>query len=194
MENPSESQNESAANVEIGNNSISLDSNQQMREMAESVGDFIRYWGFRRIHGQLWTQVYLSKKPLSGADMMRNLGVSKALVSPALGELVKYKLIHSHDADGRTKKYTANPQVFTVIRDILKERERNLILKAQKKFEELEKSNQSEGDAISAIDGERLASLGQMIMAARFALDVVLKSAEDEPLASWAMLAQAMTK
>lgn len=159
-----------------------------LKAMANTVGDFIRYWGFRRIHGQLWTQIYLSKEPLSGADLVRSLGVSKALVSPALTELLKFNLITYTDTDGRTKKYTANPAVFEVIRTILRQREKRLIEMAQKNFEELLSFENNQHDSNTKIDHDRLKALGEMISAASFALDVVIKSSENDPLSSWSIL------
>lgn len=158
-----------------------------LRALAASVGDFIRYWGFRRIHGQLWTQIYLSKTPLSGAELVRNLGVSKALVSPALSELLRYKLIQFQETDGRTKKYSASPEVFEVIRNILKEREKRFIDNAQKNYELLQNFESEQYDQNSKVDHDRLDALGSMISAAGFALDFIIKSSEnDDPLASWA--------
>ncbi len=147
-----------------------------VNEMADAVGEFIRYWGFKRIHGQMWTYIFLSKEPLSGADLTRAIKVSKALVSPALAELLDFKLIEYKETDGRTKKYSANPEVFNVIKSILKTRERNLIKNAQSKFEILDqnaKKNHQE------IDADRLQSLGSMITSASFALEFIINSGED---------------
>lgn len=154
----------------------------QLKSMASSVGDFIRYWGFRRIHGQLWTQIYLSQNALSGAELVKALGVSKALVSPALGELINYQLIECIEADGRTKKYTANPKVFEVIQKILKDRERSLIAKAKENFELLT-SLTKENDTL--INNERLRALGEMISAGSFAIDLVISSADQDNITNW---------
>ena len=64
-----------------------------VQKLSLSIGNFIRYWGFRRIHGAIWTQVFLSKTPLSCTDLTERLGLSKALISPALEELCHYHLI-----------------------------------------------------------------------------------------------------
>lgn len=153
--------------------------------MANAVGDFIRYWGFRRIHGQLWTLIYLSKTPLSGAELTRQLAVSKALVSPALAELIEFKLITCDEIDGRTKKYIANPDVFKVIRTILKDRERKLIKNAQETFELLDRATLKDN---SLAEAQRLENLGAMIRAAGFALDFIISNANDEELPQWALV------
>ena len=91
----------------------------KLRALSESVGDFIRYWGFRRIHGEIWTQVFLSKTSLSGAELTQRLEVSKSLVSPALSELEEYGLIIMTEDGKKTKRYSAAPNVVSVIKDIL---------------------------------------------------------------------------
>ena len=151
----------------------------QVRDLADSVGDFIRYWGFKRVHGQLWTYIYLSKKPLSGADLTRALKVSKALVSPALSELLDFKLIECHESDGRTKKYSANPDVFKVIKSILSSRERILIKNAQSKFELLG-LNSTKID--HELDSDRMRNLGSMISSASFALEFIIQNTEDDKI------------
>lgn len=117
---------------------------KKLRDFANSVGDFIRYWGFRRIHGQIWALVYLSNKALSGAGLMRALKVSKALISPALSELLDYKLILNAGGDLKTKLYTANPDISSVIENVLKTREKELLKESQNKLNELTLLNQSE--------------------------------------------------
>ncbi len=161
---------------------------QRLQDLSNAVGDFIRYWGFRRIHGQLWTQIYLSKEPLSGAELMRNLAVSKALVSPALAELENYNLIQAIEVDGRTKRYKAHPDVFKVIRDILKNRERKLILEAQKNFEALNKTVQSASEASQLIDVERLQKTGEMISMALVAADLIIHNTDESAVMNWNLL------
>ncbi len=151
----------------------------QISDLADAVGEFIRYWGFKRVHGQLWTYIYLSKKPLSGADLTRALKVSKALVSPALAELLDFKLIDCLETDGRTKKYSANPDVFKVIKSILSSRERNLIKNAHHKFELLE-MNAPKTD--HELDSDRMRNLGSMITSAGFALEFIIQNTEDDKI------------
>ena len=37
-----------------------------LKKLAEGFGQFIRYWGFRQIHGEVWSVVYLAPAPLFG--------------------------------------------------------------------------------------------------------------------------------
>lgn len=148
-------------------------------ELSDAVGEFIRYWGFKRVHGQLWTHIYLSKNPLSGAELTRALHVSKALVSPALAELLDFKLIECQETNGRTKKYSANPDVFKVIKSILSTRERNLLKNAQHKFELVE-IGLSKND--HGLDANRITNLGSMITSASFALEFIIDNTDDDKI------------
>lgn len=154
---------------------------EALRGLSLAVGDFIRYWGFRRIHGQIWTQIYLSSVPLCGADLTRKLNVSKALVSPALSELEAFGLIKQTDGDLKTKFYLAQPDVFGVIRKILESREQVLIRKALEQFQKVDRARES-------LDPERLASLERMMSSAQAALHLVQQLSDENHLATWELL------
>nr|BFD60353.1 hypothetical protein CKG001_24600 [Bdellovibrio sp. CKG001]BFD63768.1 hypothetical protein BdHM001_24490 [Bdellovibrio sp. HM001] len=157
----------------------------KLRALSESVGDFIRYWGFRRIHGQIWTQVFLSKTSLSGAELTQRLGVSKALVSPALAELEDYGLILMTEDGKKTKRYSAAPDVIPVIKKILKERETKIIEEAKDQFEALNKIHQKRSPQDSILEEDRLQELGQMITLAQFALNFIIGQSDEDSLACW---------
>lgn len=149
--------------------------------LAERVGDFIRYWGFRRIHGQIWTHLFLSQEPLTGTELVQRLRVSKALVSPALKELQKYKLILvSPGEDARSKKYTAAPQVLEVIRGILKQRESPLLNQIYSEFQTLKKHTNANGSP-----SDRWLQLETMIFSAKMALDLLVDVESFDELQKW---------
>ena len=148
----------------------------KVRRLASSVGDFIRYWGFRRIHGQIWTVLYLAKQPMSVTELTKLLKVSKALVSPALGDLEGHKLIIRVPGDKKTKNYIANPDVFNVIKEVLKTREQELLMKASKTFQDLQKEQNAD------LDRARLESLQEMITAASTMLSWLISNTEEGQL------------
>ncbi len=157
----------------------------RLRVFADSVGDFIRYWGFRRIHGRIWTEVYLSKQPLSGVDLTKILGVSKALASLALNELIEYNLISCINPHDKTKRYTANDDVYGVIKKILIGREQVLIKKSQKNFNALEEALRKVKPEECLIHQDRLRSLGEMISSAVLAMDFILETSSEESVSDW---------
>jgi DNA-binding transcriptional regulator GbsR (MarR family) len=145
---------------------------KQLKALSSAIGDFINYWGFRHIHGEIWTQVFLSEHPLSGQDLVKRLKYSKALISPALKELEKFELILQTDGpDARTKNYIANPDVYAVIQKVLREREVPLLEKIHKEFLTFEKATESSDSSDDLkISKDRLSQLETMIITAQMAI------------------------
>lgn len=157
-------------NQEIKKMDLSRTTLKQFRELSNSIGDFIRYWGFRRIHGAIWTQLYLSEYPRSGADLVESLDVSKALISSALSELEEWKLIYQIPTDNaKTKYYSAEKDVMKVIKYVIENRELKIIEKIQSDFENLEKvAGTHEG-----IDLKKMSDVKEMIAFAQIGLQMV---------------------
>jgi DNA-binding transcriptional regulator GbsR (MarR family) len=146
-------------------------SGRNLRKLSLSIGHFIRYWGFRRVHGAIWTQLYLAKTPLSCTDLTHNLGLSKALISPALDELCKYKLIREAPAPNqKTKVYVAAEDVNEVIQHVLKTREAKMLQQITKDFS----SFQQREAAAENISDARVKSLETMIISANMMLQIML--------------------
>src|SRR5690349_15490510 len=96
---------------------------------ASAVGEFIAYWGFKSIHGRLWTLLAVSVEPQSQASLARACGVSRALVSASIDELTSYGLVRAV-GEGRNAPYVAVFDVWPTIADVLRSREWMLIEKA----------------------------------------------------------------
>jgi DNA-binding transcriptional regulator GbsR (MarR family) len=146
---------------------------ESLRGVSQGVGNFIRYWGFRRIHGEAWAMLYLAKKPLSGAELVELLGVSKALVSPALKELGREGLIFEVESENaKVKRYAAAEDVGEVIRQVIKRREAKMIKETQKAF--LKVRQQSSEDLKDFLNPDRANALGRMLEAAQLGIDFIL--------------------
>lgn len=156
----------------------------ELEDLANEVGDFICYWGFKKIHGRLWTHIYLSENPLDAGQMMQRLQVSKALISLSLNDLLRYDvIIEAGKSDRGTQTYVANPNVLDVILNVLRRRERKMLAQAETSHKLLCSLNQDR--LIRAkINGDRLASVGRMINQAQNALLSLLELATLD-LASW---------
>lgn len=149
---------------------------KSFRDLSLSIGDFIRYWGFRRVHGAIWTQLYLSERPLSGADLTRRLKLSKALISPALSELEEWGLIKPADSpDEKSKLYYAVEDVEQVIKHVLKIREQKLLTQIESRLRRLRESDMEELE----LNFGRLDQLDKMIKSAQLMLDLML---DNDPL------------
>jgi DNA-binding transcriptional regulator GbsR (MarR family) len=119
-----------------------IEQEKKLNELIDGVGSFIEYWGFRKIHGRIWARVYVSDKPLSTPEIVSSLGVSKALVSGALNELLEHKLVVKV---GQVKfggvTYIACPNPAEVVRDVVRNRELVLFEKIQSDLADLDKLN-----------------------------------------------------
>ncbi|MGA3762246.1 ArsR family transcriptional regulator, partial [Bacillus velezensis] len=84
----------------------------ELEDFAEQIGQFIEYWGFKRVHGRLWVHLMLSEAPLDASQLIRRLRVSKALVSMSLGDLLEYDVIEEAGKSARgTQLYRAREDV-----------------------------------------------------------------------------------
>ncbi len=146
---------------------------KEVRRLSEAIGDFIEYWGFRRIQGQIWAQIFMSNRPLSGADLTQRLKVSKALVSPALKQLLQYELIFEvKSTDSRKKLYEANPDYLSVIKSVLEKREVPMLQKVQNEYLKLHGAVESSARVRAELNLTKVNALGQMVSQANLALNL----------------------
>src|SRR5262245_22326676 len=67
--------------------------NSRVVAVCNAIGEFIEYWGFKRIQGRVWTYLALSAEPRSQQDLAKGLNVSKALMSSTVAELERLGLV-----------------------------------------------------------------------------------------------------
>lgn len=103
---------------------------QRVLSVADAVGDYIEAWGFRSIHGRVWTLLALSKGPVAQADIAERLGVSRSLVHLAVTELAQYGLVRA-TSPARNAPIEANLDVWPTITDVIRGREWMLIERAR---------------------------------------------------------------
>jgi DNA-binding transcriptional regulator GbsR (MarR family) len=103
-------------------------------QACDTVGSFIAWWGFKAIHGRVWTLLALRGAPMTQAEIGRTLSVSRALISGAIHELVDYGLV-CQVGQGRLAPYEAVMDVWPVISDVLREREWMMIESARVSLE-----------------------------------------------------------
>lgn len=144
---------------------------KDLQKLCLSIGSFIHYWGFRRIHGAIWAQLYLSKTPMNCTDLTQKLNFSKALISPALEELCRYQLIEEvPSTNQKNKYYQAKENLSDVIQHVLKTREKKMLQQIEQDFNNFKKNKK----AIQSYDQKRLKSIQDMVFAAQLMLDIML--------------------
>jgi DNA-binding transcriptional regulator GbsR (MarR family) len=145
----------------------------ELNTLAELVGEFMEYWGFKRIHGRMWTHLFVAEKPMDAGELIHRLGISKALASMTLKDLLAYEVILPAGRSTRgTDLYRANTDTIGVILNVLRQREQVLLSKITDAFDELENSRKSHPPL--GISPEKLQQLGSLIANARSVFDGVL--------------------
>lgn len=147
----------------------------ELEEFASQVGSFMEYWGFKKVHGQIWCHMYLSSEPLDASELMKRLDISKALVSISLKELLDFEVIEEAGKSPRgTRLYKAREDLRATILDTLRRRERKMMSRIMGAFTLLEKLDEAELEA-HRIEQRRLEFLGMMIRMVDMSLDQMIK-------------------
>lgn len=149
---------------------------QRVLDVCERTGDFISWWGFRAIHGRVWTLLALLDRPLSQSDVAELLGVSRALISGAVQELEDWGLI-LRVGDDRRAPIVANLDVWPVITHVLRIREWMLLEGVRVALEAAiqEADMRAKRGEPPSFSREKLAHLAELTELAQNVLKVILE-------------------
>lgn len=103
---------------------------ERVLDVCDAAGAFIEYWGFRSIHGRVWTLLAVRHSGVSQRELSEVLGVSKALVSSAISELTSYGLVRP-EHEGRNAPLVAVIDVWPAVAQVLRTREWMLMERAR---------------------------------------------------------------
>ncbi len=107
------------------------------------MGELIGFWGFKASMGRIWTLLYLTSEPLPADKIGEHTGLSSGAVSMAVSDLLLWGIIERTPAPGERKRhYTAETDVWAMVRRIFRERELRLISRAVQRF----------GEAVAILD------------------------------------------
>src|SRR4051812_25087650 len=107
----------------------------ELEDLAEQIGEFIEYWGYKKVHGRIWTHLILSETPLDATALIRRLGISKALASMSLADLISPGVIYEAGRGKRgTILYAPNLNLTQVILNVLRQRERRMLARIAASF------------------------------------------------------------
>ncbi len=147
---------------------------QQLNLLADEVGELVYNWGLKRVHGRIWTHLFLSNRPLDASDLVKRLDISKALISISLRELIDLKLITEIGKSNRgTHLYRTNPDLVRVFLNILKFREKMLFAKVSTAYNSIENMSVEEKQQ-SELSDSRLIEFKKLVASADSTLDQVI--------------------
>ncbi len=118
---------------------------EAMRLTCESIGQIIEGWGFKKIMGTLWAFLYLCPEPATSKDICANLKISPALASITLQDLLRWGVVNKTSSIGkRLDFYTAEHDIWKMIKRVFREREKMALERVQVKL----------GEALKSVDKE----------------------------------------
>ena len=111
----------------------------------QAIGQIIEGWGFKKIMGVIWAFLYLCPEPANTKDICTNLKISPALASITLQDLLRWGVVNKTTSIGkRLDYYTAEHDIWKMIRKVFREREKMAIEQTKNKLEEAIKSLNNE--------------------------------------------------
>jgi DNA-binding transcriptional regulator GbsR (MarR family) len=82
-------------------------------------------WGINRTLAQVHALLYITEEPLDAAQIMEALAISRGNVSMAVNELIDWGIVRRvHVLGQRRELYTADQDVWVMLRRVLAERKR----------------------------------------------------------------------
>ncbi len=157
----------------------------ELEDVVAQIGGFIEYWGFKNVHGRIWAHLFLAGCPLDSNELIERLGISKALVSMSISDLMEYDVIRAVGKSERgTIVYDCNPDLPNVIANVLRKRERRLLTRLSAATRTLT-SLPRELDGKCGVHHDRIEKLDQMVKTAETTLDALLLF-RDVSFAPWA--------
>ncbi len=118
---------------------------EAMQLTCQAIGQIIEGWGFKKIMGTIWAFLYLCPEPATSKDICANLKISPALASITLQDLLRWGVVNKTTSLGkRLDYYTAEHDIWKMIRKVFREREKMAIEQTKNKLEEAIKSLNNE--------------------------------------------------
>jgi len=150
-------------------------------ELINTVGRITSFWGFGRVMGQIYGLLYLSPSPMTLDDMAGGLSISKGNISINIRALHRWNMVRPVWVKGDRKDYyEAETDFWTMVRGVLREREKKEFDQALGSVSGLHKRARKEkgsdkGDPDAAFVTERLAKLEDFIRTMDRFVSVLLK-------------------
>ncbi|RME29072.1 MAG: MarR family transcriptional regulator [Deltaproteobacteria bacterium] len=104
--------------------------------VADTIGELMEFWNFKPSMGRVWAVLYLSRTPLSAAEIAERTGLSSGSVSMTIQDLLKWGVIRRAWAPSeRRRLWEAETDVVAMVTRVFRERELRLITDAIERLE-----------------------------------------------------------
>jgi HTH-type transcriptional regulator, glycine betaine synthesis regulator len=155
----------------------------ELEKFTTQLSELAHNWGFKRIHGKIWAQLFLSERPLDAADLIAQLDISKALVSISIRELLEVKAVEDVGRSLRgTHLYRANADLNEIALQVMRKRERALISSAQ---EALQALKQTGGETLRSfeVSETQISAIGEQLNQASNFVEAFIAAASPQAVA-----------
>ena len=51
----------------------------EIYKLEEAVGNFMQYWGFKKIRGRMWVHLFAANQPLDSEELMKRLHIQTVI-------------------------------------------------------------------------------------------------------------------
>lgn len=147
-------------------------------QVADQVGRIMDFWGFKRVHGRIWTILYLSTEPLSNAQIQKRLGISVGAASMALAELRQYGVVREAPVQRRAVHYEPETNIWRIVSRVLAHRERLVLVECAETLTHALSVLRRENKAENSYVINRIDRLLRMTTIAQGMLNVLLSRGE----------------
>lgn len=103
--------------------------------VADQIGRLMEFWGFKRVHGRVWTILFLAQQPLSAADIRHRLDISVGATSMALAELRRWSAVREVRSGSRSVHFEPETNIWRLVSRVLQDRERRMLDETLELFE-----------------------------------------------------------
>lgn len=143
--------------------------------VADQIGVLMGFWGFKRVHGRVWSILFLAQEPLSAAEIRKRLGVSVGATSMALTELRRWGAIREVTTGARSAHFEPETNIWRLVARVLHDRESRLLEETIEVFTSAMQELRADGAAGAARRVEKLIWLTRL---ARGMLDMLTSRGE----------------
>jgi DNA-binding transcriptional regulator GbsR (MarR family) len=144
--------------------------------VADTVGELMESWGFKRNMGRMWTVLYLEDHPLTAAELGERLGLSTGAVSMLLAELIQWSIVKKAWVVGeRREHYEAETSIWKMVSRVFRERELRWIHTAREAFESAGHQLAPGTDVRRTLIAQRISGLAELAHVGEHLLESMLE-------------------
>ena len=149
------------------------------QQFISSWGAFGTHWGINRTMAQIHALLLISPDPLTQDDMMEQLNISRGNTNMNIRELINWGLVERVILPGERKEYfTAEKDIWTVVKQIVKERKKRELEPMLQLLDKLEEVEGDKRDKHVKVFVDTVSSIKKLGGQANKTLDKMIKAEE----------------